>query len=479
MAKKTVLLADDEHTLRENLAQVLAEENFNVIACKNGTEALAALKSQTVDIIITDLRMPGITGMELIDHAGELAPDAIVIVITAFGEVETAVGAMKKGVKDYICKPLNFDELIFRLKRLIANDNLVRENKVLRDQVRKSHSESVIGGKSSAFRAILDGLDRISETRANVLIYGESGTGKEVLARAIHYRSPQADKPFVAVNCGGLPDTLVESELFGYKRGAFTGANTDRVGYFEAAHGGTLFLDEIGNLPIQAQPALLRAVEERAITRVGDNRARNVDFRLIAATNRDLEEAIKAETFRDDLYYRLNVVRIDIPPLRERPEDIPLFVEHFFEKYNAELNRSCPGFSKDAVELLCSQPWRGNVRELENVIERALIFAGDGEICAGDLTGLANATIASVPRVSQPTRSTSDLRSATRDFERRYIEGILKSVDQNKVAATELLDIGLSSLYRKMEELGIAKPRNGHADQHKTADPPSRNCQLT
>ena len=459
MAKKTVLLADDEHTLRRNLARVLAEEDFDVIACKDGTEAVSALKKRSVDVIITDLRMPGVTGMDLIDRAADLAPDAGVLVITAFGEVETAVAAMKKGAKDYLCKPLNLDELIFRVKRLIAHDNLARENKVLREQVRKSHADSVVTGESSKFRTVLDGVERVAATRTTVLISGESGTGKEVLARAIHNQSPFADKPFIAVNCGGLPESLVESELFGHARGAFTGAGGDRVGYFEAAHGGTLFLDEIGNLPIKAQPALLRAIEERAVTRVGDNRPRNVEFRLIAATNRNLEDAIADGTFRDDLYYRINVVRIAIPPLRERPEDVPALIEHFVAKYNGELNRSCPGFTSGAVDILSRQSWRGNVRELENVIERALIFADDGLISAGDLTSVI------LPNGSEP-KPVSDLRSMTREFERQHIVSVLEEAKNSRTAAAETLGIGLSSLYRKIEELGIEKAPNGGSDSH-------------
>ena len=262
MARATVLLADDEETLRNNLAQVLADEGFDVIACPDGTEALRALKETTIDALITDLRMPGIRGMDLIDQATRLAPDATIIVITAFGEVETAVEAMKKGARDYLCKPLIFDELIFKLKRLLAHDDLVKETKFLRDQVRQAHDVSGIVAESPAMTAILTTVKRIAHTMSNVLICGASGTGKEVLARALHYAGVTRDKPFVAVNCGGLVNTLVESELFGYRRGAFTGAESDRMGYFEAADGGTLFLDEIGNLPLKSQAVLLRAIEE-------------------------------------------------------------------------------------------------------------------------------------------------------------------------------------------------------------------------
>ncbi|HUU83469.1 MAG TPA: sigma-54 dependent transcriptional regulator [Phycisphaerae bacterium] len=450
MARTTVLLADDEDTLRKNLAQVLQEEGFEVIACADGTEALRALRNNGVEVIITDLRMPGVSGMDLIDHAAKLAPDAAIIVITAFGEVETAVEAMKKGAKEYICKPLIFDEVIFKLKRLIAQDDLVRENRQLRERIRHSRVQTEFVGRSAAIGAIRETLQRIAHTNSNVLICGESGTGKEVVARALHASDTTQDRPFVAVNCGGLAESLVESELFGYRRGAFTGAETDRAGYFDAANGGTLFLDEIGNLPLLSQAVLLRAIEQKAITRVGDSRPRPVNIRLVAATNRDLERNIESGEFREDLYFRLNVIRITVPPLRERREDVPLLIEHFVRKYNAELKCSCPGFTTRAMEALSGQHWRGNVRELENVIERALIFVDGKEIDLDDVSFVLGT------RVNTRTHSV-DLRVATREFERQHIVKVLASFVGNKASTAEALGIGLSSLYRKMEELGISK----------------------
>ncbi|UCG32014.1 MAG: sigma-54-dependent Fis family transcriptional regulator [Phycisphaerales bacterium] len=450
MRQATILLADDEETLRKNLAQVLAEENFDVVACARGDEAVRALNSTPFDVVITDIRMPGVTGMELIDHVRRLSPEAIIIVITAFGEVDTAVEAMKKGAKDYICKPLIFDELVFKLKRLLAHEDVVRENILLREQVRRTFDKGEIVGKSLAIRSILETIQRIAHTMSNVLICGESGTGKELIARALHSEGVTKNKPFVAVNCGGLVETLVESELFGYRRGAFTGADTDRIGFFEAADGGTLFLDEISNLPLTSQAVLLRAIEEKAITRVGDNRSRPVRIRIVAATNRDLEAEIKNGTFREDLFFRLNVIRITVPPLRERSEDIPCLIEHFVRQYNEELKCDCPGFDPEAIEAMCAHRWCGNVRELENVVERALIFAGDREVGLGDLA------IAVSREGGEGTRSV-DLRSATREFERQHITKVLAKFDNNKVAAASALEIGLSSLYRKMDELGIAK----------------------
>ncbi len=450
MAQTTVLLADDEDTLRLNLAEVLRDEHFDVIACADGTEALAALKSQSIDVLITDLRMPGICGMDLIDRAVKLAPDMAIIVITAFGEVDTAVEAMKKGARDYICKPLRFEELIFKLKQLVVQKDLARENEVLREQARRSNEFSDIIAVSPAMTAIIDTVRRICHTTSNVLLCGESGTGKEVLARALHFGGVTADKPFVAVNCGGLTDTLVESEFFGYRRGAFTGAERDRMGYFEAADGGTLFLDEIGNLPLKSQAVLLRAIEQRSVTRVGDTRPRRVNLRIVAATNTDLERAIDAGTFREDLYYRLNVVRLTLLPLRRRPEDIPPLIDYFVKKYNVELGCKCPGLDDEAMQAMCEHHWRGNVRELENVIERAMIFADSRPVSLEDLSFVVGERTA-------PSSLALDLRTATRQFERQHVMKVLGNFRNNKAAAADALGIGLSSLYRKMDELGIAK----------------------
>lgn len=457
--RHSILLADDEDTLRNNLAQVLEEEHFDVIACRDGAVALKALRTQNVDAIITDLRMPGVTGMELIDHAKKLAPDASIIVITAFGEVETAVNAMKKGARDYICKPLIMDELIFKLKQLLAHGELEQENKALRKQIKQSNEHRAVIGESAAMTSILETIQRIAHTTSNVLICGESGTGKEVIARTLHYGGVTGDKAFMAVNCGALVETSVESELFGYRKGAFAGADSDHTGYFEAANGGTLFLDEIGNLPYASQAVLLRAIEERAITRVGDHRTRPVNIRVVAATNRDLEKAIEKGEFREDLFYRLNVIRITVPPLRKRPEDIRALVEHFVEKYNAELKCTCPGFSDAAMAAMGRHRWPGNVRELENVVERALIFAGARQVELRDLSIPAESTV-------NATASSFNLRSAVREFERDHIDRALSNFGHSKTSTAHALGIGVSSLYRKMEELDISKSAEeaAHAD---------------
>jgi len=450
MENKTILIADDEDTLRSNLAEVLQEEGFQVIACSDGSEALKALKQNAIDGLITDLRMPSVCGMDLIRHATTLAPEASIIVITAFGEVDTAVNAMKLGARDYLCKPIIFDELIFKLKRLLLQDNLAKENELLRAQIHKTHAAHGLVGASPAMTDIKKTIERIAHTQSNVLVCGESGTGKEVLAWAIHQSGITRDRPFVPVNCGGLTDSLIESELFGYRKGAFTGAESDRTGYFEAADTGTLFLDEIGNLPMQSQSVLLRAIESRTVVRVGDNRARPVSIRIIAATNRDLETAIRKGEFREDLYYRLNVIRLMLPPLRERREDIPELIEHFVDKYNEELHCACDGFDEEALAVMRNYSWRGNVRELENVVERAMIFANGRTVQLQDLC------IAGENRFNETTYP-QDLRTATREFERQHIEMMLARCNNNKATTADALGIGLSSLYRKIEELGVGK----------------------
>jgi two-component system response regulator PilR (NtrC family) len=451
MKPPTVLLADDEDTLRENLARVLQEEGYHVLPCATGTEALKALKFNPVDALITDLRMPGLSGMELIDRCRKLSPGTVVVMITAFGEVETAVEAMRRGAQDYICKPLIFDEVVFKLKRLLDQQDLAEENQRLRERIKHTEGRPPIVGDSPAMNAILASARRVAQTMSNVLICGASGTGKEVIARAIHYDGITKDKPFVPVNCGGLTENLIESEFFGHRKGAFTGAQEDRAGYFESADGGTLFLDEIGNLPLTSQAVLLRAIDDKKVTRVGEHRARPVHLRIIAATNRDLEKAIESGSFREDLYFRLNVIKLVLPPLRDRPEDIPPLVEHFVDSYNKILNCQCPGFSPAAMDAMCRYAWRGNVRELENVVERALIFADGSPVQPSELS-IDPAGAAMAPPVS-----TTNLRHAERNFERQHILGVLRQCGNDKTTAAEALGIGLSSLYRKLEELDVGK----------------------
>ena len=450
MTHGTILLAEDEATLRENLAQVLEESGYGVVRCRDGSEALQAVNSESIDAIITDLRMPGVSGLDLIRKANELSPETPIIVITAFGEIETAVEAMKRGAREYICKPLNFNEVVLKLNHHLHHRSLVRENKILKKQLGGNHRLETIVAESAAMKAVVATIRQVAHTMSSVLLTGESGTGKEVVARALHSSGVTSARPFVPVNCGGLTGTLLESQLFGYRKGAFTGAAADRPGYFETANGGTLFLDEVGNLPLPGQAALLRAIEEKAVTRVGDTRSRRIDLRIVAATNRDLDKDVAEGRFREDLFYRLNVIRAELPPLRERPEDVPPLVERIVRKLNRELGAACPGVTDAAAAALRAHPWPGNVRELENAIERALIFAGDKPISMDHLP----ITVASAGRRADEP---DDLRAATRAFERQYIVRTLAHHDGNKAEAAKALGIGLSSLYRKIDELGIGK----------------------
>jgi DNA-binding NtrC family response regulator len=453
MNQATILLADDEDTLRENLARVLSEEGFEVTPCATGSRALEVFESTSVDAIITDLRMPGLTGLELIHRVRESSLGLPIIVITAFGDVATAVDAMKQGANDFICKPLIFDELVIKLRQALTSRDLAKENKLLRQQIHRRFKPSGVIAEAHSMREILDTIQQVSHTMSNVLFLGESGTGKEAMTRTLHFAGVTKDKAFVAVNCGGLTESLIESELFGYRRGAFTGATSDHIGYFEAASGGTLFLDEIGALPLASQAVLLRAIEDKTITRVGDTRPRRVDLRIVAATNIDLEEAVAKGTFREDLFYRLDIVRMVLPPLRERIEDIPALVKHFVSKFNIELQADCPGFSVAAMLAVSAHSWPGNVRELENVVERALIFARGRPV---ELTDLPR------PIRNEPVQAHMplDLKSATREFEKRHVIEILSHHGNNKHEAAKALGIGLSSLYRKIEEMGLGKHSN-------------------
>lgn len=450
MRGTTVLLADADESARKELARLLLAEHFEVIECSQGEHAIRALRTHSVDALITDLRLPVVTGMELIDRALKLAPDAAIIVVAAHSQVETAVEAMKKGVREFICKPVVLEDVVFRLKRLLVQDRESRENHRIREQIRRRHDVSVLVGQSPAVVAIREAVERTAQTMSNVLICGEPGVGKELTARMIHYAGVTSDKPFVAVNCVGLNSALAEREFLGYRRGAFTDAESDRLGHLEAANGGTLFLDEVANLPLHCQAVLVRAIEQQSVVRAGESRRRPIHLRVVAATSRDLALAVEKNEFREDLYYRLDVIRIQVPPLRDRSEDIPWFAQYFLEKYNEELKTACPGFTGDALLALARHPWRGNVRELENLIERALI-ANNGRVL--DIIDLFPDLIEGNGHA--PT--TWNLRSALRAFEKRHIVKTLDRFGNNKIETARALGIGVSSLYRRLDELGILK----------------------
>ncbi|MBS0196165.1 MAG: sigma-54-dependent Fis family transcriptional regulator [Planctomycetes bacterium] len=445
---KTILLCEDETMLRESLVQLLRDEGYDVVAAVDGQEAYEHIVARPFDIVLTDIRMPRMDGLTLLGHLQQVAPQTPVIVITAFGTIESAVSAMRAGATDYLLKPMQFDDVLLRIKRALDFGEMRRDRTIFTEQLAASSAFQNLIGDSPAMTRLFELVRKLSSVRSSVLIIGESGTGKELFARAIHYNGITRDKPFVAVNCGAIPESLIESELFGHRKGAFTGAVRDRIGYFEAASGGTLFLDEISTLPMGVQSSLLRVLEERVVVPIGDTRPRPVDLRIVAASNQDLRALCAEGKFREDLLYRLDVVRLMLPPLRQRRTDIPMLVHHFLEKYTREMNKRVKGLTNAAMRALISHDWRGNVRELENVIERAVIFAEDREIDIADLPFTVD------PSVED---SGEDLRIAVTQFERLHIVTSLRRhrYDKNETAAH--LGIGVSSLYRKMEELQIPK----------------------
>jgi len=372
-----ILVIDDEMIVCESCKRILEEEGYEVETALSGKEAFDKMKASPFDIVITDLKMPGIDGMEVLKTFRKEYPDSIVIMITGFSNVETAVEAMKLGAFDYIPKPFTPDEVSIVVKKAIEKKSLMLENIYLRQELQEKYGFHNIVGKSKRMQEIYRVIAKVAMTDSTVLIYGQSGTGKELIARAIHFNSPRREKQFVPVDCAALSENLLESELFGHVRGSFTGAVTTKPGLFEVADGGTVFLDEVGNISLSIQAKLLRVLQEREFTPVGGTKAKKVDIRLIAATNKDLEKMIKEEVFREDLYYRLNIVPIYLPALKERQEDIPLLAVHFLKKYAEEMGKTIRGFTPEAMEKMMKYPWPGNVRELENVIERTVVMIED------------------------------------------------------------------------------------------------------
>jgi DNA-binding NtrC family response regulator len=445
---KSILVCEDEAMLRESLAQLLRDEGYEVVVAADGLEGFEQAVARPFDLVLTDIRMPRKDGIALLGQLQQLAPQTPVIVITAFGTVDSAVAAMRAGAADYLLKPMQFDDVLLRISRALEFGEMRRDRAIFTEQLAASSAFHNLIGESPAMTKLFELVHKLSTVRSSVLIIGESGTGKELFARAIHYNGITRDKPFVAVNCGAIPDSLIESELFGHRKGAFTGAVRDRIGYFEAASGGTLFLDEISTLHMGVQSSLLRVLEERVVIPVGDTRPRPVDLRIVAASNQDLRALCKEGKFREDLMYRLDVVRLAIPPLRQRRTDIPMLVHHFLDKYTREMNKQVAGITNTAIRALMSHEWRGNVRELENVIERAVIFAEGRDIDASDLPF-------SVDAAAEDT--SEHLKVAVTQFERQHIIYSLRRHRYDKAETASHLGIGVSSLYRKMEELEIPK----------------------
>ena len=446
MTKPTILVVEDEELMRTILRQLLTDAGYLVLTADSAETAVEVFAQNEVAVTLTDIKMAGADGLQLLDQIKSLEPEAVVIVMTAYSSVDTAVAALRKGAYDYITKPFVNEDLLQTVKNAATQRQLFHENRLLRREISKQYNFAEIIGKSDAIQRVFALVNKVADTNASVLIQGESGTGKELIARSLHFNSSRSDRPFLAVNCGALPESLLESELFGHTKGSFTSAVTDSKGLFRSASGGTLFLDEIGEMPAVLQVKLLRALQEHEVTPVGSSVSKPFDARIIAATNKDLETEVAEGRFREDLYYRLNVLQITVPPLRDRREDIPLLVKHFTEKARRTSDESQLNVSKDAMLALVNFDWPGNVRELENAIERAGILTS-GEIQIGDLP----AKIADAGGSSFKMRDTEGFRPTLDEMERRYVLEVLNGVNEDKSRAAEVLGIDLSTLYRKLK----------------------------
>lgn len=442
---ETILVVDDEKNYLVVLEALLSEEGYEVLTTPNPSEALDIINHVDLDLVITDMKMPQMDGIVLLEKIKQINPNLPVIMMTAYGTIEKAVEAMKKGAFDYITKPFENEELKLNIRKAANMYHLLKENKLLAQALYSQYQFGNIIGKSKEMRAIFELIRKVSSTKATVLITGESGTGKELVAKAIHYNSPRKNRPFVSVNCGALAETLLESELFGHERGSFTGAIGMRKGRFELAHGGTLFLDEVSEMSPALQVKLLRVLQEKEFERVGGTRTIKVDVRIIAASNQDLKESIKKGTFREDLYYRLNVVHVHLPPLRERTEDIPLLVAHFLRKYTKEMKKGDIKVSERAFHRIYEYPWPGNVRELENAIERAVVLCEQGTIEAYHL-----------PETLQDLSPGIKLPEALEKIEMQLIKQALVRTNYVQAKAARLLGITKSLLQYKMKKYNLS-----------------------
>lgn len=446
MTKQKVLVVEDEELMRTILRRLLEESGYDVLTADSSEAALTIFPENDIAVTLTDIKMAGMDGLGLLDQIKSIDEEALVIIMTAYSSVDSAIAALRKGAYDYITKPFVNEDLIQTVKNAINQRTLFRENRALRRELNKVYTFSEIIGKSSRLREIFQLVEKVADTNASVLIRGESGTGKELIARSLHFNSGRSAKPFLAINCGALPESLLESELFGHTKGAFTGAVADKKGLFRSVSGGTLFLDEIGEMPFSLQVKLLRALQEHEVVPVGSAAAVKFDARIIAATNRDLEKEVAENRFREDLFYRLNVIEIVLPPLRERQEDIPLLAKHFAAKSARGQNAPEKYISKDAMSMLVGYGWPGNVRELENVLERAYILSGEeiGHDCLPQkLRNSGDGSFA--------TRDGDGFRPTLEETERRYVLEILESAGQDKAQAANILGIDLSTLYRKLK----------------------------
>jgi DNA-binding NtrC family response regulator len=444
-----ILVVDDERDICRALEFLLSREGYRVVTAASGQEALRKLETEDFDLVITDLKMEGMDGMQVLENSLALRPNIIAVIMTAFASVESAVEAMKKGASDYLVKPFINEDVKMTVKRLLEHKKVVQENIALRQQLSQQFGCREFVGVSPQIMRVFEVLEKVIPTRSNILILGESGTGKGLIAEIVHCNSQRKDKPFISINCSAIPENLLESELFGYRKGAFTGAASDKKGLITMADQGTLFLDEIGDMPVGLQAKILKVLESGEVLPVGETKPKFVDVRLVAATNKNLEEQIKKGLFREDLYYRLNVIEVKIPPLRERKEDVEVLARHFVEKYSKENQKKVIGITDEAMDVLNQYSWPGNIRELRNVMERAVVLVGSERIGPAELPDR-------LKRLDGP-RSARTLKERLDYYEERVIRDALQSYDWNKEQTAAELGVDLATLYRKIKKLGIGE----------------------
>lgn len=445
-----ILVVDDEEIIRESLTFILRKEGYVVDEAENGKIAHQKILENFYDIVITDIEMPEMKGIELLEKISALTIQTAVMIITAYGSLDTAIRALRNGASDYILKPVEFDELVIKIKRILDTKRILLENQILRRETQRNYDFSRMIGKSPMMQKIFDMIKTVADSNSTVMITGNSGTGKELVARAIHAHGRRSTMPFVALNCGAISENLIESELFGHKKGSFTGAVSDKEGFLKAADGGTLFLDEISEMPINLQTKLLRVIQEKECTPVGTTYTIPIDVRFLASTNRNLKAEVEKGSFREDLYYRLNVIELNVPSLKNRREDIPLLVDFFINRYREEMNKPIKGVDAAALRAMMNHDWRGEVRELENVIERAVLFAQDEMVVMNDLPEY----IRSSKEFTIPDELDS-LDEYLKLMEKEFVMKALESNNFDKEKTADSLKLGLSTLYRKIKDLGI------------------------
>ncbi len=451
-----IMVVDDEQSMCDFLEIILLRNGYRVSCFTDAFAAVSSLETESYDLVISDLKMPSMSGLELLRTVKKKTPSTETIMITAFASTTTVIEAMKNGAFDYISKPFKVDEILLTVEKALKNSQLQRENLRLRQELEKRFGFDNLIGKSPPMMAIYEIIKQVAPTKTNVLICGESGTGKELVARAIHFSGPHKDKPFIAVNCAAIPEHLIESELFGHTKGAFTGAISNTEGYLATANGGTLFLDEIAEIPPSLQVKVLRVIQEKCFQKVGNPKEISVDLQFIAATNRDLQDAVSSGEFRQDLFYRLNVIRIDLPPLRQRLEDIPLLLNHFLQKYCQEYKRELKGFSPEATQALLNYDYPGNIRELENIVERCVVLESEEAI-------ISHSTLPEVVRKKSQTSLTSNilpmeglnLEEVVANLETDLIEQSLDHCNGNKTKAAELLGLSFRSFRYRLDKYGL------------------------